>query len=315
MSVYSNGLPVARNEDSRNPKDHTVSLHIAPMDDLLPRILPMTLQPDVDFVIKKYLHKAHTHLATTPLTGCMPNDIGLFLSQSLCLLDFLADGLVSGPHMKVNAADAIQQLEKENDLSELEALDDLVETRVILRKICKRIHDAAKEVRLLWNELPLSAPTSAPSTCQAPSTPDVTVNGNASSVPADTPAQRPLQAMHTSNWTALSRSASQADIATPLPPQSQLDDPINDIDQWFDSLKTRGTGNYTCPFGLKCKRGAVDDNGNLIVFTRNSEIRAHVEKHLKRWKCKLPNCPTRKGFSRQDQLKRHQETVDHSPRV
>ncbi|KAI0523912.1 hypothetical protein F5B22DRAFT_592484 [Xylaria bambusicola] len=287
------------------------------MDGLLPQILPMTLHPDVDAVIRKYLHKAHTHLPATPSTGCMPSSIGLFLSQSLCLLDFLADGLVSGPHMKVNATDAIQQLEKDNDLSELEALDDLVETHVILRKICTRIHDAAKEVRLLWNELPLSPPVESPSTAyQAPSAPDVTINDNLSPAlaQADTPDKLHLEVA--SDWASIGPSAGQADTAMPIISlQSQPDDLIENVDQWLDSLKPRGTGNYTCPFRLNCERGGVGDDGNLIVFARNSEIRAHVEKHLKRWKCNLPNCPTRKGFARQDQLRRHQETVPHLPLV
>ena len=40
-----------------------------------------------------------------------------------------------------------------------------------------------------------------------------------------------------------------------------------------EKLKQRGKGSYTCPQGTKCKKGGVDKNGNLRIFTRNSEFR------------------------------------------
>lgn len=39
-----------------------------------------------------------------------------------------------------------------------------------------------------------------------------------------------------------------------------------------DDLKTRGKGRYTCPQGMTCSKGGVH-NGELRVFTRNSEFR------------------------------------------
>jgi hypothetical protein len=48
--------------------------------------------------------------------------------------------------------------------------------------------------------------------------------------------------------------------------------PEDDSVQFLDHLKVRGSGQYTCPEGLSCKRGGVID-GNLRVFKRNSEFR------------------------------------------
>jgi hypothetical protein len=99
----------------------------------------------------------------------------------------------------------------------------------------------------------------------------------------------------------------------------QSDDHIGNLDQLLENLKSRGSGTCTCPYGPDCRKGCVGEDGELVVFTHNSEfrytlfsilsvlklcfltpffVRAHVEKHMKRYTCNLPNCPTRKGFSR-----------------
>lgn len=66
-------------------------------------------------------------------SGHLPQDIGVFLVQSLCFLDFVADDLVEGRHMRVHTRSALGQLENENDLSELDSLEGLMETHAILR--------------------------------------------------------------------------------------------------------------------------------------------------------------------------------------
>lgn len=103
------------------------------MNHLLPEVFPMTPHPETDTFIRKYLEKAYNKLPKVSGSGCLPHDIGLFLSQSVQVLDLLADGLVEGKHMKANTRVAIQQLENENDLSEIESLDSLIETHAILR--------------------------------------------------------------------------------------------------------------------------------------------------------------------------------------
>ncbi|KAK3342138.1 hypothetical protein B0T25DRAFT_560062 [Lasiosphaeria hispida] len=84
-----------------------------------------------------------------------------------------------------------------------------------------------------------------------------------------------------------------------------------DNNELRSSLKKRGKGSYTCPQGLGCTKGGVAADGSLAVFQRNSEFRTHLQKHEKAFKCNLPGCPTKKGFARIDQLRRHQETTRH----
>ncbi|KAH7136254.1 hypothetical protein EDB81DRAFT_801859 [Dactylonectria macrodidyma] len=78
----------------------------------------------------------------------------------------------------------------------------------------------------------------------------------------------------------------------------------------IDNLRVRGSSHYTCPHGMACKRGGVQ-NGQLRVFKRNSDFRTHLERHERVYKCDLPGCPNRKGFSRPDQLERHKRLVKH----
>lgn len=49
---------------------------------------------------------------------------------------------------------------------------------------------------------------------------------------------------------------------------AQDDDDVPSLSQ----LKARGSGAYTCPEGMSCKRGGVVD-GRLKVFKRNSDFR------------------------------------------
>jgi hypothetical protein len=42
--------------------------------------------------------------------------------------------------------------------------------------------------------------------------------------------------------------------------------------QESEQLRARGKGTYTCPHGLNCGKGGVED-GKLKIFTRNSDFR------------------------------------------
>ncbi|KAH8810704.1 hypothetical protein F5884DRAFT_258903 [Xylogone sp. PMI_703] len=81
----------------------------------------------------------------------------------------------------------------------------------------------------------------------------------------------------------------------------------------LERLKSRGTGRHTCPQGRSCKKGGVQPNGELTVWTRNSAFRTHILLHVKMFKCDLPGCTNTKGFARIDQLERHKKTVQHIP--
>lgn len=51
--------------------------------------------------------------------------------------------------------------------------------------------------------------------------------------------------------------------------------PLNEISNQFDekALMARGKGKHTCPYDVNCDKGGVDDDGMLVVFTRNSAFR------------------------------------------
>jgi len=40
-----------------------------------------------------------------------------------------------------------------------------------------------------------------------------------------------------------------------------------------EELRVRGTGNYTCPQGLSCRKGGLHKDGTIRVFSRNSDFR------------------------------------------
>ncbi|KAK0659140.1 hypothetical protein QBC41DRAFT_50238 [Cercophora samala] len=78
------------------------------------------------------------------------------------------------------------------------------------------------------------------------------------------------------------------------------------------SSRGRGVGPYICSYGGSCNKGGVDSHGRMRIFKRNSDIKAHLEKHEKRYKCDMPGCPKpEKGFARLDQLERHKQNVSH----
>lgn len=82
----------------------------------------------------------------------------------------------------------------------------------------------------------------------------------------------------------------------------------------MDALRQRGKGVYFCPKGLKCDKGGVDKDGNLVVFDRNSSFAQHCNKHRKPWRCDVPGCPNppkKRRFARRDGLERHKTTVKH----
>lgn len=282
----------------------------------------MTRSFETDSFIRKSLEKAHSRLPAIPGSASVPHDIGIFLSQSVQMLDLLADNLVEGKHMRANTKAAIQQLEKENDLSEIESLDSLIETHAILRKIRNRIHNATVEVQLLWDEVPPPPVDNYLPTEFEPGSNSISndeaanafsvyqadevsyVGMSADEIPPQYPAyiQPDDSTAQAREVTDLAQDIQSVNVASKI-----------DLEHLLEDLESRGSGTYSCPYGVDCKKGAVKENGELVVFTRNSHFRAHVAKHMKRYKCDLPNCPTRKGFSRRDQLKRHQETVKHSP--
>lgn len=64
------------------------------------------------------------------------------------------------------------------------------------------------------------------------------------------------------------------EMDTPPGPLEDNDSDSDGDDELFDSidmdaLKQRGKGTYTCPKGLRCEKGGVE-NGMVVIFDRNS---------------------------------------------
>ena len=53
-------------------------------------------------------------------------------------------------------------------------------------------------------------------------------------------------------------------------PQIFIEGQVQDL---LKSLSTRGKGEYYCPYGIHCRGGGVDVNGNLVTYERNSNFR------------------------------------------
>ncbi len=113
--------------------------------------------------------------------------------------------------------------------------------------------------------------------------------------------------------------------------------PISDHDaqdsviELLENLSKRGKGQHYCPYGFACSKGGLHGDRTPVVFERNSTFkfveslsacvsgaqtnihrnRAHLQKHLKVYKCDIPGCRNKSGFARPDQLARHKETVAH----
>ena len=116
-------------------------------------------------------------------------------------------------------------------------------------------------------------------------------------------------------------------------PESSISDQDaqNSKIELLENLSKRGKGQYYCPYGTECKKGGLHRDKTPVVFERNSTFkfveplyncavgvkanihpnRAHLQKHLKVYKCDVPGCKNRSGFARSDQLERHKKTVAH----
>lgn len=84
------------------------------------------------------------------------------------------------------------------------------------------------------------------------------------------------------------------------------------VERLLKDMSYRGKGSHYCPHGSACMKGGVLADESLVLFERNSAFKAHLEKHQKQYKCNLPGCPNKSGFSRPDLLHRHQTGVPHN---
>jgi len=253
-----------------------------------PEALPVLQQLKSEEVIRKSLKNARSHLPLPAGSGHLEHDIGEFLVQSIQVLEFLAESLTAGEHMTTNVERLLEEQDKENDLSESQSLDKLLEIHSALRKIRKRIQGTAKEVRLIWDK------------AKDDSLPKVPL------IPSEIPTPQEEEVSTPTPKTEQRRRRSTLSCPDTEENANDRKRPRSDV------VEAWGKASYTCTLGSNCQKGGVNPDGSLVVFERNSEYRSHMSKHAKPYRCNLPGCPNVKGFARQDQLKRHQSTVPHT---
>lgn len=144
----------------------------------------------------------------------------------------------------------------------------------------KRIHEAARDVHFLWNEAPPPINTAGVSIHTGASTShtgsmstssDFFSMGNATfSAPTYSEARD-----HSAQASYQLPNPTQLRTVVLLGDGGQSDDAsaMVNLHQWLDTLKSRGKGRYTCPYETRCRKGAVGDDGELVVFVRNSDFR------------------------------------------
>lgn len=77
-------------------------------------------------------HMSQT-LQRSPDPQCSLNQLRIFLERSLFLLSNVTQRLVEGPHIRAYLQSRIREIERENDFSDLGALDDLNEIHTALQ--------------------------------------------------------------------------------------------------------------------------------------------------------------------------------------
>ena len=87
----------------------------------------------MDDIVYRQLGEAIMSVLECRSSGCLLTDIGNFLIQSSTLVSRLADGMVNGQHVAVNTTQAIEEMEKDNDFSELDLLDYMNKKHLLLK--------------------------------------------------------------------------------------------------------------------------------------------------------------------------------------
>ncbi|KAF2456599.1 hypothetical protein BDY21DRAFT_347665 [Lineolata rhizophorae] len=241
-------------------------------------------------------------------SACPLTEIGDFLTRASAILSHLADSLVNSDHVNAHIGGVLHEIDKTNDFSELDVLEEINRKHNSLRSICESLQKSAKVVRGVWNDVPAPTPECDPhvfSRSAEQVSPEHTVRCSSS--------PESMQ-HHEDSDGSLSQPSALADERTSSLPLRSMQEweptpAVKDIN--MEALNTRGKGSYICPHGAKCNKGGVRPSGELVVFERNSEFRAHLQKHTKAFRCELRGCRNKKGFARIDQLRRHQQMVRH----
>ncbi|KAK4171057.1 hypothetical protein QBC36DRAFT_340682 [Triangularia setosa] len=269
-----------------------------------------------------------TGLQQQSLSGCPLEDIGNFLVNILYLASELARSVIKGHYIREFTTGLAPFLARESDLRSTKYVDGKYEA---LKKIGNQIRELSKTAVSIWSNSP-RIPASLRNHLHQPTTASTSPG-----LEAETPLPESTSLPFRENPSVSAEPTFAASsMATHYDPESwdspglesstihhQSSTASDDYDDNVDytvitslqelSSRGRGIGPYICPLGETCRKGGVESNGRMRLFKRNSDFKAHLEKHEKRFKCDLPGCPKpERGFARADQLERHKQKVVHN---
>ncbi|KAK0744874.1 hypothetical protein B0T21DRAFT_358586 [Apiosordaria backusii] len=265
---------------------------------------------------------------STVSTGCYLADLGNFLVKALYITSELARSMVKTQNIRGYTEDLATFLEQEPDLRSTEYLNGKHEA---LKKVCSQIRKLSESVVKIWGESPpIPQPLldhlhgAPPEPSPSPEPEPEPFFSETTTLPFREQTSVPPGSSFTGPSMASSFGHGSWDITSVESSHvrhrnSTGSDDYDDNGQYVTvtslqelTHRGRGVGPYVCPQKENCKKGGWGSDGRPRLFMRNSEFKAHLEKHEKRYKCDLPGCPKPgRGFARPDQLQRHKDTVAH----
>ncbi|CEJ91020.1 hypothetical protein VHEMI06764 [[Torrubiella] hemipterigena] len=282
-------------------------------------------------LLRQYLEAARSDIkmsASSPPTpppapmsssesAALLNELGEYFTRTAKMWSSLTEQLMRGPHIEVAMNEALEHSHSQTAFSNLNAAAAIDLEIGRLRKIRDLTARYSQDVQAVWR------PGRLPPMQMVEHRPSIPIShlvqpdhlplrsGIGASFP-DFKAPRPQFNDRPSI------SSSQMEVDTPPAQLDDNDSGSDDEEGLFDSidmdaLKQRGKGTYTCPKGLRCEKGGVE-NGMVVIFDRNSAYLQHLNKHRRPWHCDVPGCPNppnKRKFARRDGLERHKNSVKH----
>ncbi|KAG5925300.1 hypothetical protein E4U42_004430 [Claviceps africana] len=206
-------------------------------------------------------------------SGDLVTELGEYLTQTATLWAQLTEQLVHGPHIAqttIKAHERSRAMSHLSDLAEVARIDVNVAKLRQIRNLSLRF---SQEVQQIWRpELILMRrhpmlQTSIQPWCEAKFS--QMAEGAyfvSDSDPLHAPSRGLLAGKSQMNYNPnINGDVSGSDCSS-----SDDDEQFQSID--MDALRQRGKGVYFCPKGVKCDKGGVDKDGNLVVFDRNSSF-------------------------------------------
>ncbi|RDA84596.1 hypothetical protein CP532_6045 [Ophiocordyceps camponoti-leonardi (nom. inval.)] len=287
--------------------------------------------PLLDQLVRRHLERASAaHQAEmtmmdsrTPRSGdFLLNDMGDYFCRTASLWASLTDSLLDRHLLEEATVRAHERSRTDTGMSDL---TNVARVDVDISRLRDMSLDFSHQVRSTWRPMTSSSSPGLPLTSSISPFCDATMSNKSMSVSSDgdqrsfktrklLPDSHVLQQQQQQQQQLHAAAASAvADVNHRSDDSDETDDdlfPDNDM----DALRTRGKGTYSCPKALRCTKGGVDKDGNLIIFDRNSSFAQHCNKHRKPWRCDIPGCPNppkKRRFARRDGLERHKTTVKH----